>query len=271
MPRLFVLLLAACSAVEPLPATGTESVETLSSTVLEDDLVLRIRLPDTTDPGPFPVVFQLDPTFAGLNQYAHTTGLVSQREADGDWPPVVVVGLDYDDPGKRFRDYTYDDYDDLDPAFPTDVEGPDRFYAALRDEVLPHVDATLPIDPAQRILQGHSNGGVFSWYAALRHDPAEGPLFSAHVAADNGYGQELFTLERWHAERSDDLPIRLYASRATANGPTHSLSAEGFYERIRDRDYPGFDFMTEVLDTDHGGAVVPSFDNGLAFALGVSR
>lgn len=267
MSRLF-LLLAACSSDVPLPATGIETVETFASPTLDDDLVLRIRVPDTTEPGPFPVVFQLDPTFADLQQYAHTVGLVSAHEADGSWPPVVVVGLDYDDPGKRFRDYTHEGAPD--PSFSTDVEGPDRFYAALRDDVLPHIDATLPVDPEARILQGHSNGGLFSWYAALRHDPADTPLFAAHVAADNGYTQALFTLERWHAERSADLPIRLYATMASENGPGQRVTAEGLFDRIEGRDYPNFAFRHEVLETDHGGAVVPSFEAGIAFALEVT-
>lgn len=270
MRRLTVLLvptaLAACAArPDPLPATGTITTERLRSEIVGDDYILRIRLPPDADPdAAYPLVVQLDPTFAGLAQFDTTVGLVSQREADGDWPEAVVVGLDYDDPGTRQRDYI--PTEPLSPDFDND-DGADRFYAALRDEILPHLDATLPVDPARRVLNGHSNGGVFSWYAALRHEDGTPPLFAAHIAGDNGYDASLFTLERWHAERASDLPIRLYASRATLNGPAQQITFDGLTERLRDRGFPSLALRTAVLDTDHGGAVAPSTDEGLAFAF----
>lgn len=262
-------LLVACDAPETWDATGTLTDETFSSNTLGEDLVLRIRIPPgASDDDAFPVVFQLDPTFAGLRQFERTVGLVSEHAAAGDWPEAVVVGIDTPDPWRRFELYSPDP--PLDPDFAQDI-GPDAFYAALRDEVIPHVDATLPVDPDHRILQGHSQGGVFTWYAAFRHEAGTPPLFAAHVAADNGYAEELFTLERWHAERATDLPIALFTSRATVNGPGQSIVFDAMIERLEGRGYPGLELQTAVYETDHSGAVVPSYTDGLAFALGVTR
>lgn len=279
MPRSFpcalglaasVSLLAACGP-EPLPATGTQLTERFDSAIVEDEYLLRIRLPPDYDETPerdYPLIIQLDPTFVNLEQYAVTVGFVSQRAADGDWPEAIVVGVDYPDPFTRFRDYTPDEPPDPDYA----GEGADRFYRVLRDEILPHIEAEYRVDASQRILVGHSNGGVFAWYAALRHDPPEPPLFSAVVSADCGYDEALFTLERWHAERSDALPVRIYASRAFYNGAVQEIAFNAFIERVRERGYAGLELETELLDTDHGGAVYPSYEAGLDHALaGVGR
>ena len=250
----------------PLPATGTQTVETFASEIMDDEYVLRVRLPpdyDEDDTITYPLVIQLDPTYAGLEEYAITVGLVSQRAATDEWPEAIVVGIDYHDPTLRERDYV--------PIVPPDPEfggeGADRFYRVLRDEILPHIEAQWRVDPEQRILVGHSNGSVFAWYTTFRHAPPEAPLFTGVVAADAGFDEVLFTYERWHAERTDSLPIRLYASRAVYNGAGQQVVFGEMIERVQAHDYTGLDLEFETLETDHGGAIVPSFEHGLAHAL----
>jgi hypothetical protein len=259
------LMLAACLKQEPYPATGTLTTETFHSDIVEDDYVLRVRLPPDYDSSTanYPLIIQLDPTYAGLEEYATTVGLVSHYAGLGDWPEAIVVGVDYPDPYTRERDYTIEL--PLDPEFGN--AGADRFYQVLRDEILPHIEAEHRVDPSQRILVGHSKGGMFAWYASFRHAPPEPPLFSAVVAADCGYDEALFTLERWHAERSDSLPLRIYASQALYNGATQKVVFDAMMARLQDRDYVGLELVQERLDTDHAGAVAPSFEAGLEHAL----
>jgi pimeloyl-ACP methyl ester carboxylesterase len=235
---------------------------------MDDDFTLRVRLPpDVDEAETYPLVIQLDPTFAGLRQFDHTVGLVSSYEVTGEWPTAIVVGVDYDDPNKRFRDYT--PTEPLDPGFAAE-DGADRFFAALRDDVLPHIDEHYPTDSGQRILLGHSNGAVFAWYAAFRHEDGVPPLFASLVAADAGISEFLFTLERWHSERATDLPIRLYTSRADYNGPVQEITWNALIERLEQRGFTSLALQAEVLITDHGGAVVPSFEHGLAHAFGAT-
>jgi hypothetical protein len=258
------LALLAC-APQPLDPTGIQTEETFRSELVDDDYLLRLRLPPDHDPDlAYPLIVQLDPTYAGLKQFAHTVGLVSQHEADGDWPAAVVLGVDYPDPWTRHRDYT--PVDPPDPDF--NDEGADTFYAVLRDEILPHLQTQLTVDPDQRVIVGHSNGGIFAFYTALRYDPAEDPLFTGVVAADFGMDAPMFTYEGWLAERTTDLPLTIYASRAVFNGAPQQITHEALFGRLRDRAYPSLDLQTEVLETDHGGAVVPSFEHGLDHILG---
>lgn len=260
------LALLGCSE-GPLPATGTLTVETFSSVIVDDEYVLRVRLPPNYDEDPsvvYPLIIQLDPTYAGLEEYDITVGLVSQRAAAGDWPEAIVVGIDYHDPSLRERDYVPSV-----PLTPPDPEfggdGADRFYRVLRDEILPHLEAEYRIDAEQRILVGHSKGAVFAWYTIFRHAPPEPPLFHGVVAADAGFDEYLFTYERWHAERSSSLPIRLYASRAVYNGAGQKVVFEAMLGRLDG--YAELELVSETLETDHGGAIAPSFEAGLAHAL----
>jgi hypothetical protein len=270
-PRLLLLasvLLAACAKAPP-PMTGTVSEQRFRSAIVGDDYILRVRMPPGAADAQrrYPLVIQLDPTFAGLEEFAVTAGLVSAHAAAGDWPEAIVVGIDYDDPYTRERDYR------LPKTLTAEFsgEGADRFYRVLAEEILPHLDATLPTDPAQRTLVGHSNGGVFAWYVALRHTPAEAPLFLGIVAADCGYDEDLFTLERWHAGRSGSLPLRLYASRAVYNGAVQEIAFRAMITRVLAAGYNGLHLMAEEMETDHGGAVYPSFEHGLALTLGGGR
>jgi hypothetical protein len=259
-----LLLIALACGPQPLEPTGTLTEETFRSEWVDDDYVLRIRTPPGFEAGSdAPLVVQLDPTFVGLKQYDHTVGLVSQRAAAGDWPDAVVLGVDYPNPATRDRDYL--------PPEPPDAEflgdGADLFFRALREEILPYVEGALELTPSRRVIVGHSNGGVFAAYAAMRFDIAEGALFDGVVSADFGVGTALFTYEGWLAERGDDLPLRWYASRAVYNGATQEITHEALFERLRSRGYPSLALQTEVLGTDHGGAVVPSFERGLDFVF----
>jgi hypothetical protein len=141
MRAVLLLLLLGC-ADDPPPTTGEVSEQPFSSEVVEDDYLLRVRLPPEGD-GPFPLILQLDPTFVGLQQFALSAGFVSQHAAAGDWPEAGVVGVDYPDPFTRQRDYTPEE--PLDPDFGNG--GADAFDRVLRDEVLPHLQETLPVDP----------------------------------------------------------------------------------------------------------------------------
>lgn len=258
--------LAGCGH-EPLPATGTQQVESFDSVIAGDEYVLRIRLPPDYDASPdlHPLVVQLDPTFVGLRQFDTTVGLVSEYAGRGRWPEAIVVGVDYPDPFTRERDYRI--ATPPDPAF--GGEGADRFHRVLEEEILPWIEARYRVDPNRRILVGHSNGGVFAWYEAFRHAPPEPPLFSGVIAADCGYDEVLFTMERWHAERSPtSLPVRLYTSRAVYNGAIQEIVFSAMIDRVRSRAYSDLHLVAEELETDHGGAILPSFERGLDLTLG---
>lgn len=266
MPRVLFPLLVAAACDAPVPeVTGDQRDEIFHSDVLDDDFVLRVRTPPDLDrDGAYPVVFQLDPTFAGLDELAITAGHISAREADGTFPPTIVVGLDYRDPSTRFRDYV--EPSELSPAY--DSDHVDAFYRALRDEIVPHVHASLPVDPERRFLVGHSLGGLVALYAAFRHDPAEASLLAGVVVNDPTYGPYHFTWESWHAARSSSLPLRMYRAIALQDGPIQQIQHGWMNDRLAERAYEALASKHEEFATDHGGVVRPGFEAGLDFVLG---
>lgn len=259
-----LMLVNACVAPQPPEITGAVAEEEFRSSLVDGDYLLRIRTPpDLDESGSYPLIIQLDPTFVGLRQFDWTAGLVSTYAASGEWPEAVVVGVDYPDPFTRERDYRPPEPPD--PAF--GGEGADRFYRVLRDEILPYLQDTLPVAADRRLLVGHSNGGVFGWYTAFRHTPPEAPLFVGVLAADTGLEEVMFTYERWHAERADNLPIALFATHALYNGAGQKIVHDAMAARLRARGYSDLRFTDELLETDHGGAVRLSYEPGLAFLL----
>lgn len=88
-PALVVLCLG-CGD-EPYPATGELSLADFDSAAVGDRYKLRVRLPpDYDEAAVYPLVVQLDPTFARLEQYDITVGLVSHHAAAGDWPEAAA-------------------------------------------------------------------------------------------------------------------------------------------------------------------------------------
>jgi hypothetical protein len=257
MHRFLFLILAGCLPAAP-PTTGTVTTERFHSALMNDDYLLRIRLPPGYDAAQrHPLVVQLDPTYVGLHEFDTTCGVLSQHP---EWGEVVVVGIDYPDPYTRERDYRLPD-----PPLPDySGEHADRFHRVLAEEILPYLDSKLSLDDSKRTLVGHSNGGVFAWYESFRAS-----LWSGILAADCGLDENLFTYERWHHERTDSLPIRLYASRAVFNGASQQIVFRAMVDRVSR--YADLSFAHEELETDHGGAILPSFEHGLSHIVGGAR
>lgn len=260
------LFSASCTPEFPT-VTGTVSVEPLHSKLVNDDYLLRVRLPPSYETDPtrrYPLIVQLDPTFVGLHEFDITCGLVSEHAGEGRWPEAIVVGPDYPDPNTRLRDYVLPK--PLTESF--SGQNVDLFYRVMKEEILPYVEAKYRIDSTKRILIGHSAGATAVYYFTFRHAPPEAPLFSGAIAADDGIEEGFFTLERWHAMRTDSLPIKLFATRALWNGAVQEVPYRALVSRIQSRNYQGLSFAEKTLDTDHGGAIYPSFEQGLDFIFG---
>jgi len=252
----------------PLPDSGVRTSEIFHSDLLDEDLKLMYRLPpdyDSRSDDTFQTVYQLDPTFVGLKQMAFTVGFVSDMEASGEIDSTIVVGIDYATGGgyQRFRDFEF--ADPLTPDFAGDKS--DLFYEVLRDEIIPHVEATVRASALDRTLVGHSMGGRFSLYSAFRQNPAD-PLFTRFVANDPSYHENLFEMERWQAEGIDDMDVSIFLGMAMWNGSAQEITHDWMQERLADRGYPSLRLDARKYDTDHGGVIGPGYEDGLRFVLG---
>lgn len=264
------LALSACTDDLP-PLTGTVQEETFSSSLVNDDYLIQVRLPPGYDPDGstlYPVVYQLDGTSFGPEleiTARHASGL----EAQGTIEPVIVVGVGYpyDDPlidktRGRARDYVVD-------SGPDGPGGADTFYSFLEQELIPHIDATYRTDPARRVLSGHSLGGFFSLYAMLKSGDEASPPFAGYIAGDPSLtldDNRLLREELALRAQTTSLPRTLFLPIARLDGATQQLFFQELIARLEAYDELTLD--SEVLDTDHGGAISPGFRDGLAFVLG---
>ncbi len=122
---------------------------------------------------------------------------------------------------------------------------------ALRTEVMPLVEDEFAADPDQRVLYGHSLGGLVTLYALFEHRD----LFRGYVATspslwwDNRY---VFEREAAHAAANDDLSASLFLSvgaleSTPRTGATEEQRAETAKSRMVDN-------MTEFAATLEGRA-----------------
>ena len=141
-----------------------------------------------------------------------------------------------------------------------------RVYAATKTSASSDSQPFLLLNV--RDAAGHWSTTVFG----IKADSHTRPIIlldEPFTAIDTKTAADLFALvQRWHQERSTSLPIRLYASRAVFNGATQQIVFRAMIERVTAARYEGLQLRTEELETDHGGAIRPSFEHGLEMILG---
>ena len=138
----------------------------------------------------------------------------------------------------------------------------------MKEEILPYVEAKYRIDSTKRILIGHSAGATAVYYFTFRHAPRK-LRFQGAIAADDGIEEDFHpgTLAR-DAHRLTSHQSCL--QRARWNGAVQEVPLPALVSRIQSRNYQGLSFA-ERRDTDHGGAIYPSFEQGLDFIFGVEN
>jgi predicted alpha/beta superfamily hydrolase len=149
---------------------------TLHSTVLKEDRIINIYLPDgynAQDTIRYPAIYLLD---GGADEdFIHIVGLVQFNSFE--WinrlPKTIVVGIANVD---RKRDFTYPTTlpEDI-AAYPTAGHS-DNFIAFLKAELIPFIDKKYKTTAAKTII-GESLGGLLATEILLKHPG----LFSQYI------------------------------------------------------------------------------------------
>lgn len=255
---LLTTLLLGC----PPPITGDEQTLTLESASTGSTYDILVRTPpeyDNTRPEGYALVVQLDATMPtkSVTQYRYTSGWTSDYEESGDVPAAIVVGIGHTETGlDAGRAVDFVPPSDLeDSIFPN--PGAPAFYEMLRDELLPWLeqDWNLSADPADRVLLGHSLGGLFVAYTATRYDEGGDDFLGNLVAFDPSVqidGGNIFGYEEEAAVRLDDLPVDLYVATGGATSSAFVAQVVAYTDRLEERGYPGLRIHCEVIEgRDH--------------------
>ncbi|PWC60306.1 hypothetical protein TSH58_28660 [Azospirillum sp. TSH58] len=150
-----------------------------------DYRVFLVRPAEPPPPDGYPVIVLLDG-----NATVPMMETVIGPNPSEPYGSAVIVGIGYPtaepfDILRRYRDLTPPTPPEFIPpsrdgSSVIETGGRDDFLAFLETQVIPAVEARLPIDRRRRTLFGHSLGGLFSLYVLY----TRGDLFQTYIAAD---------------------------------------------------------------------------------------
>jgi len=211
---------------------------------------------------PLPAVFVTDAPYAFplVRALRHRVGQKGRNIAD-----FAVVGLagpaEESATDMRNRDYTPTDPRARPPGQRGDYGGNvygggAQYLRYVAETVVPAVSAHYGLDPARRVLLGHSYGALFAAQVLLA-DPA---LFSHYVLGSPSWWFDqhvMWEREAAYARAHRDLAARIFqyvgAFEAVASGARfnqhHDLVADmrRFEQRLRQRAYPSLRIQSQVI------------------------
>jgi enterochelin esterase-like enzyme len=236
----------------PVASQGTFHSTSIASRLADTTYPLSIYLPPASA-GPrheLPVVYALD----GESWYA-TLAAIAQSTST----PAIVVAVH--SAGQRNRDFVPTG------SCTSGGGGHAKYLDFIRQELIPHIEASVGGAPAKRILFGHSHGGSFVLYALFAEAPAQ-HSFKTYLASDASipcFPATAYQWEQVYASAHSSLPVRLQLSYAT--GGNYQSNFE-YAQAITQRKYSGLLFSSQVYLGSHIGIVPQALADGMAFALG---
>lgn len=243
------------------------------------DYRISVALPASYAANPerrYPIVYLTD---ADL-YFGMVTELTRVLVIGGELPEAIVVGIGYplEEPLEtayqelfllRTRDLTpVDDGQRTNPRRQTG--GAPAFLEFISSELIPLIEGEYRVDPARRVLAGHSYGGLFTLYA-LFHRPE---LFAGYVAGSPSlfFGDRVtFAYEEVFAAGRTELPVRLYlgvgGKEERVDDPMVSDLVQ-LVARLESRNYAGLALTRHIVDgIDHCAFTAPTFQAGLQAVL----
>jgi uncharacterized protein len=261
-----------------IPATHTLS---LTSAKTHRAYTLSVALPPSYDKQAarhYPVIYLLDANW----YFGMVVDITRSMHRCDHFPEVLVVGVGYptpDDLDESFTSVLTTRRLDLTPIVDADVEqslpegtplpatgGAGAFLDCLETELIPHIEGRYRCDPAQRVLAGHSFGGLFTLFTLFQRPQ----LFSRYLAASPSlwYGERvMFQYEEEAATRRQMPPVRLYMAAGEAEESVTYRMVSHLYQfvaQIEQRGHTGIALTRHVFaGCDHCGATAPAFQRGL--------
>ena len=258
---LFIIGLNSCKK-DKAASLGTTRKFDITSVETGTTYTITAFYPDSEFPTtPVPVVYVLD----GFWWKDMAAEVLTELSEKNEIPKCLLISLDYkkgDGVYARSHDLVY-------PGEGTeDKSAGQNFFKFLKTELVPKVDADYTCDTTQRVLFGHSLGGLFVLYSLL--DNATNPLFKKCIAASCSIGMGVdnyvFEKEIEVAAQQTDLPVSLFIGTGSYVGSSPAMHQE-FYNRIKSRGYPNLKVAFETYPAEHGTDPYPSFKNGISFVL----
>ncbi len=225
-----------------------------------------------TPPGRrYPVIYVLD----GDIDFGMATSLLPGLIWGDGVPESILVGIGYDRGMDEWGALREKDF-----KIPEVQEDPpdshaDRFLAALKEEIIPFIDAAYPTGPGERTLYGYSSAGFFTVYTLIN----EPDLFRHYLAGSPDTDLScpyLLAHDQKLAAHDPNTPIDLFMTVGSLENGAAQSSVEKYNElvaAILQRSYPGLRLMTQVYAGENHGAAgsALTFINGLRRCCGTPK
>lgn len=246
MWRLYLSLIAIAFSCCKNKASDVEGVEEFDvhSSATGDNYTIQIRKPagyNASDS--FHLVYATDGTI-GIGDYMLGKDSSWSAELPGNCI-IITIGHTGDWEVKRRRDF-----------IPSDITGDstavfgkaDKFYTFLKNELIPFIDQKK-FNQKSRVLIGHSFGGLFCLYAALKNEKLFDKYFAISPSVWANYF-ELMKIEKDISLRTDDITasVFVYAGSLELFNKVLSSSQE-FCDSINSRNYPHLKISFDKINT----------------------
>jgi enterochelin esterase-like enzyme len=144
--------------------------------------------------------------------------------------------------------------------------GADQYYSFIVDQLAPLIESKFRVDPAKRILSGHSSGGLFVGYALFKESPANRRFF-AYISADGSFWQQPDLVAQgestmFAANAASGLPVTaVFGGDAQGN----LAFVQPLYNTIVARNYSGLRTSFYGYNLGHVPMYAPFFHDALSF------
>lgn len=268
--------------MEKHPPVSLHRTETfrMKSSHVGDEFQIFVRLPFTYALAPdqkFPTLYVTD----GDDAFLLMAGLLHMALLEGSLPEIILVGIgygtDFMDPANR-RNYDLPTTQSAWPKMPgmegeppTAGGGGANFLRFLREELIPHIEKTYRVDPANRAYSGVSFGGIFGAYTLFTHPET----FSKYIISSPALwwdNRVTFIYEEQYAREHTDLAARVYLSVGTEEAPPifdqffHAVDNVRDLERkLTERNYPSLSLKFNQEEGGHTTSQPGAIMKGLKF------
>ena len=267
----------------PEAITPATEVRTIHSKKVKQDYRISVALPYSYLYKPqkqYAAIFLLDANWS----FGLVTELTRINALCGQFPETIVVGIGY--PVEKPSEAPFNQVDalrtrDFTPVVDRNVEeeeeqrqkqkrvrtgGAAKFLEFIKTELIPVIEAEFRASPTDRILAGHSYGGLFVLYT-LFHQPK---LFKGYVAGSPTlwYGDKVtFGYESQFAKTHKTLRKKLYINDGDLEEGAESQMVSNiiqFAARLKSRRYKEFSLtMLTIVECDHCATYGSTYQAGL--------
>jgi len=207
----------------------------------------------------YPVLYTLDAN-GGFPLITQTYRII---RVDGATPDLIIVGIGYEGTAGERRAFRERDLTPTRVPADSNTGGSKAFLAFVADTLIPYIDSNYRTVPSDRILHGHSLGGLFVLYT-LFHQP---DLFHRYIASSPSLWWDhaaILQTEAQFAKRQGPLAKSVFLSVGSDEPDDMRQHFQPLVDGLRSRNYSGFKLDAVVMSgEDHLSVIGPAFVRGL--------